>query len=117
MFFNKRFTIIFCIEMLLPWLVLVCGIPAIYYYQQVNQIEIMELFYTAAMVTGVVIVLIELVIGGISFVWMITLLFQNSGVKYSVSRKLVVWLCSGECVIGTLLLMLLVQGLTYAQSV
>ena len=116
MFKSKKFVVVLLIELIFPWLILVGGIPAGIYFVN-GDIEKLEFFYGLAMCTVLVSLITEFIIGFVSFIMMLVCIIQNSGVKYSVSRKVLLWICSIFCIFGTLFMMLLVQLLTYARGI
>jgi len=131
MFKSKKFKLAYWAEMLPPWLVLVIGIPAIYYFdvcydtynnghpgeEYYHADKMFDLFYHLSMVTGGFVLALEIVAGIIAFVWLICNLVKRDKPRYSIARPLVLWLCPGLCVFGTLFLMLVVNTLTYGMSV
>lgn len=131
MFKNKKFVVTLLIELILPWSVLIGGIRAIYYYgasgdafhngnygmDYIYFSSMLDVFYHLAMFVGVIVILTELIIGFISLILMIINIIERSNIKYSIIRNFILWFFSGFCVFGTLILMLLVQLFTYAQSV
>lgn len=131
MFKDKKFTIPFIIGIILPWLVLAFGIPAVNYFSLGSQNynngqpgpeyyqakEMFDLFYGLAMGTGLVVVIIESVIAITAFIWMIVNICRKNKERFCIVKPLILWLCPNFFVFGTLLLMLLVQGFTYGQGV
>ena len=117
MFSSKKFKIIFIIEMILPYLTLVCGIPAIYYYNNTDNYEMLEFWHSTAFIIGLIFMIIEYIGGVVAFIWMVVSLYQNTGIKYSVSRKLLAWVCSRACIVAIIISLLIIQMFTYAQSV
>lgn len=131
MFKDIRFKIFFNIELIMPWLVLICGIPAIYYdnasykeYMSAGASEtylhldkMFDTFYYSTMSLGAIIILLELLIGFGAFILMLVNLFKKRKEKYSISRKLVLWICPLFFSIGTLILMLMVHTFTYGMGV
>lgn len=114
---KKALSLILRIEMILPWLVLVGGMPAICcwfgeYY------ELLEVFYSIAMITGQAILVLEFVLGIISLIMLITLIFnKNTRYKENIILGVSSWLCSAFCMAGTFILILLVISFTYAQGI
>ena len=131
MFQDIRFKVFFYIELIMPWLVLVCGIPAIYFDQKsykeylssgasetyLHLDKMFDTFYYSTMSLGAIIILLELVIGFGAFLLMLVNLFKKRKEKYSISRKLVLWICPLFFSIGTLILMFLVHTFTYGMGV
>ena len=130
-FKDKKFTIPFITGVVLPWLVLVFGIPAVRYFILAGQTynngnpgaeyyqadKLFEVFYGLAMGTGLVVIMIELIIAVTAFIFMIVNIFRKDKERFCIIKPFVLWLCPGVFVFGTLILMLLVQGFTYGQSV
>lgn len=128
---DKKFIILFIVEIVLPWLVLAFGIPAIYYCDRSYQyysggltIEehhyaavMLYVFHRLSMCTGLVVILTELIIGFAAFIWMIVNISQKKKERFCIIKPLVLWLCPGLFTIGTFFLMLLVSVFTYGQSV
>lgn len=128
---DKKFIILFIVEIVLPWLVLAFGIPAIYYCHKGYQyysggITIEEHHYAAVMLyvfhslsmgTGLVVILTELIIGFASFIWMIVNISQKKKERFCIIKPLVLWLCPVLFTIGTFFLMIVVSIFTYGQSV
>lgn len=104
------------IQSILPWLILICGIPAVICYAEYDFVRL-EIFYKAGMLTGVLSITAELVIGVVFLVSAIVSAITKKNGKYSVWEKIGTFAYSVICVIGTLLLMLLLLGLTYGQGV
>lgn len=131
MFKDKKFTIPFIIEIVLPWLVLVFGIPAASYFTLESQSynngqpldtyyqakEMFHLFYGLAMGTGLVIIIIESIIAITAFIWMLVNICRKNKERFCIVKPLILWFCPNFFVFGTLLLMLLVQAFTYGQGV
>ena len=127
MFKDKKFTIPFIAELIMPCLILIPGILAhIFYmksytaygtpeYQTIQQLE--ELFYILAMGGGMLIIFLECIIGFISFVFMIINICTQKKEPYCIIKPLILWLSPLAFNFGTLILMFLVQIFTYAQSV
>lgn len=130
MFENKKFKAIFIAEAVMPWVVAVLGGIASYFYFSVDKYwrkglyeeykragKLLEIFYNCSMGYGIGLCVVLLIVGLSSFVIMLVHLFGAKKEKYSVARPLFIFLWSGQCVFGTLLLMLLVIGFTYGQGV
>lgn len=132
MFRDKRFTIPFIAELIMPWLILIPGIIAAenftlftrtYYnnghptagYEQAK--EIFELCYALAMGGGVLIIFTECIIGLVALIWMIVNICKKNNEPFCIIKPLILWMCPFVFNVGTLLLMLLVQGITYGQGV
>ena len=128
---DKKFTIPCLAEWIMPWLVLIPGIPAFYYFDQAGQLwrkygdgseyqqahEQFETFYDAAMTTGGIAIFLELLLALAGFIWMIISLCKKNKEHFAIIKPLMLWLCPGAFVFGTLLLMLLVHTFTYGMSI
>ncbi len=131
MFRDWRFGTAFALEFMLPWLVMVSGFPAIYFFFEADRIYreqfdsaeyqvasgIFHSCYDMAMVTGTIVVILELLLGLVALVILIISLVKKSGVEYSICRPLTVFVCSFPCVFGSLFLMFLVNAFTYGMGV
>ncbi len=116
MFKDKKYSILWIVELILPWLVLVFGIPAGMVFST-DRDELFRIFYGLAMGGGVVILVIEAAVGLAGFVWMTVNICRKKKEPFSIERPLMLWICSFGFIICTLLLMLFVQGITYGQGV
>lgn len=76
MFKNRKFTVLWIAEWIMPWLVMVPGIPAIYFCQQ-DYYELFEFFYSAATISALVIVILLIVISLGGFVWLWVNVFRK----------------------------------------
>ncbi|MEE1125906.1 MAG: hypothetical protein U0L18_08205 [Acutalibacteraceae bacterium] len=114
---KKALSLILKIEKIIPWLVLVGGIPAICcwfgeYY------ELLEIFYSIAMITGQVVLVLEFILGIISLILLITFIVNKKNrCKENIILGVSSWLCSAFCMAGTFILVLLVISFTYAQGI
>lgn len=131
MFKDKKFTIPCLAEWIMPWLVLIPGIPAFYYFDESSQLwrkygdgpeyeqahELFVSFYDAAMTTGGVMIGMELLLAFVGFIWLIVSLCKKNKEAFAIIKPLILWLCPGIFVFGTLLLMLLVHTFTYGMSI
>lgn len=114
---KKALSLILKIEKIIPWLVLVGGIPAVCcwfgeYY------ELLEIFYSIAMITGQVVLVLEFILGIISLILLITFIVNKKNrCKENIILGVSSWLCSAFCMAGTFILVLLVISFTYAQGI
>ena len=104
------------IQILLPWLILICGIPAVICFS-VCDFARFEVFYKLGMLTGLFSMIAELAIGVACLISAIVSAITKKNGKYSIAAKIGIWLYSLVCIVGTALLMLLLQGFTYGQGV
>lgn len=104
------------LQSILPWLILICGIPAVVCFANWDFVRL-EIFYKSGMLTGVLSIIAELVIGVVFLISAIVSAINKKNGKYSVWEKIGIFAYSVICVIGTLLLMLLLLGFTYGQGV
>ena len=116
MFHNKQPKIFLLLEFFLPLLVIPFGIVAIFCYTS-DAWAPLEFWHSAAMLIGVTVCLTEIILGFVSFILMFVNLFRQNKIPHATAENLILWFSSGIFLIGTLLLMLLVQSFTYAQSV
>jgi len=130
MFKNKKFLCVFIAETVLPWLVAVMGLISIFFFHSMDQYyrerlmdeyekaqKIFEGIYRVTLIYGGSLLVVLFVTGFISFILMLVHLFRSHKEKYSVARPLIIWIYSGMCMFGTLLLILLTAGFTYGMSV
>lgn len=130
MFKNKKFLLIFIAETIMPWIVAVFGVIASTNFFAMDQYyrdrmmeeyektrDVFEIFYRLAMGYGIGLSAVLFIVGLVALVIMITRISKKDEDKYMVTRPLVIWLWSGGCLVGTLLLMLLVFIFTYGQGV
>lgn len=131
MFENKKFLSIIIAQTAMPWVIAILGIFDVYffnassrYYREKLMAEsehadrIFMTLYRITLIYGGVLIVALLILGLIAFFAMIiNLLKIKTRKKYSVTRPFVIWIYSGACIVGTLLLILLVAGFTYGQSV
>lgn len=134
---DKKYLILRIIEWVMPWLVLIGGIPAIYSYNKTNRLyyeyypiwseevpadiamlyermnDLFHVSYRIAMWTGVIAVAIEIIIGTIGLVTLII----NASDKKPVKESVILWLSPFLFVAGTLLLMFIVLVFTYGIGV
>ena len=131
MFKEWKFGTAFALELMLPWFVLICGNPAIYWFsassrayrEQYNGEKykmasaMFDSCYEVAMATGWIAVVLEVLIGLVGLVLLIIALVKKPKAEYSVCRPLAMWLCSAPCAVGTLALMFFVLVFTYGMGV
>lgn len=121
---------IYMIERILPWLVLVGGIPSIFFWNASSTAwyadrmveyerysNLLEIFHTISLGTGVIVVLAEVIFGSIALVGLMVDIIKKSDSQENKAVKKRIFWSSGGLVILTLFLMLLVQGFTYGQGV
>ena len=114
---KNALSLILKIEKIIPWLVLVGGIPAICCWFA-GYYELLEAFYSITMITGQAILVLEFVLGIISLILLITLIVnKNTRNKENIILGVSSWLCSAFCMAGTFILILLVISFTYAQGI
>ena len=116
MFRDKKLRVIFIAEIVIPYMIFVFGIPAIYCYANENW-EMLDICYPIAMITGLVVFVMEFVIGIIGIVELIRNLSVKNKDKSCILGNLVIGFCSVIFMAQTLLFVLCVQLFTYAQSV
>ena len=130
MFKNIKFKSIFIAEAVMPWVVAVLGgISSFFYFsagkyfrerldEEYRRAEkLCDIFYNCSMWYGIGLSVVFSIVGLSSFVIMLVHLFGAKKKKYSVARPLIIFLWSGQCVLGTFVLMLLVVCFTYGQGV
>lgn len=117
--------------MVAPWIVAVLGGIAVHFfnasYRSLRQDlekryelyqKIFNVFYISALGYGAILIVILLILGIVFFFIMLRNAFSKDfEKKINLEGSLVIWICSGICLIGTAILMFLVPGLTYGQSV
>lgn len=131
MFKDKKFTIPCLAEWIMPWLVLIPGIPAFYYFNESGQLwrkygdgpeyeqahELFVSFYDAVMSTGVIVIFLELLLALVAFILLIISFCKKDRKPFAITKPLILWLCPGVFVFGTLLLMLFVHTFTYGMGI
>lgn len=131
MFRDKKFTIPFIAEVVMPWLILIPGIMAAECFSASSRAynnghptpeyyraeELFDLLYALAMGGGVFILFVECTIGLVGLIWMIVNICKQNKEPFCIIKPLVLWLCPFVFNFGTLLLMLFVQGITYGQGI
>lgn len=130
MFKSKQFLFLFIVETVMPWLTAVIGLFAILNFHSAGQYyrqhlmddyekaeKLFETFYRMTMTYGVCLLIALFVIGFVAFIMMLVRLLGSKKEKYIVARPLIIWIYSGVCMVGTLLLILLTAGFTYGMSV
>ncbi len=113
---KKKKSKILILQSIIPWFILICGIPAVICFA-IEDFTKLEVFHQLAMITGLSSIIIELVIGIVFFISIIVSAVTKKNGKYSIVNKIGIWVYSIVCIAGTLLLMLLLQGFTYGQGV
>lgn len=104
-------------ELVLPWLVLVSGRLAMFCWVH-EYSKMLEIFYNTSMITGIVAMILEFIIGIVSFVLFIALIFnKKTDNTESIIIGAISWIISGFCILGTFINMTLVMTFTYGQSV
>ncbi len=129
LFQSRKSRIALAAELIMPWLTLICGIPAFYYWQKAQEewhieynseayfraSEMFDMFFNAAMVIGVAVIIAEVIISLVSLVLMIISITKKTKcVTYSM---LTLFLCSAPCILGTGILMFLILTFTYGMGV
>ena len=129
LFQSKKTEIALAAELIMPWLVLVCGIPAVYYWQKSCEewrIEynseayhqasnMLDLFFNGAMITGVTVIIAEIIIAIVSLVFMVISVIKKQ--KCITYTMLILIFIAISCVLGTAVLMFSVLGFTYGQGI
>lgn len=117
-FMNKKEKVlkkIRVIQTIFPWLILLTGIPAVYCWVK-EYFVMLEIFYSLAIITGQVVLVLEFILGIISLILFIISIIKKNDTKIIV-RGVVNWLYSGVCMVGTFILIILVIGFTYGQGI
>jgi len=131
MFKDKKFRTIFMIQMIIPWVVLAFGMPAIYFFFSSGETynsgnygqdyiiynTAFHIAYSLALWTCRLNIVAQLGIGVMSVVMIIVNEIRGTNGQYGIGRKLILFFCSGPCTIGGIFLMMIVELFTYAQSV
>ncbi len=129
MFKSVKTKIALAAELIMPYLVLVSGIPAIYYWQKTGEewrieynseayfhaSEMLELFYNMAMITGVAVIIAEIIISVVSLILMIISIVKKT--KCVTKTMAVLFGCGLLSSFGTAVLMMFVLIFTYAQGI
>lgn len=129
MFGSIKTKIALAAELIMPWLVLIGGIPAIYFWVKTGEewrkeynspayfhaSDMLELFYNIAMVTGVVVIITETVIAVVSLILMIISVAKKT--KCVTGTMALLFGCGVLCSFGTVVLMFFVLIFTYAQGI
>lgn len=117
--------------MVAPWIVAILGGIAVHFFNasyrslrmdlkeraELYQ-NIFHIFYICALGYGAILIVALLILGTVFFLIMLRNAFSKDfEKKRNVEGSIVIWICSGICLIGTAILMFLVPGLTYGQSV
>ncbi len=124
MFHKKKYVIFLLVELLIPFLVFVGGIPAIFNYHSIVGSDVLseyyssrlEFFYGLAAVTTFLAIIAEFFIGIVSLILMLVNAFKNAATE-KICRFLLYWNISGWCIGLTIMNKLIVQAFTYAQGV
>ena len=116
MFQDKKLRVTFIVEIVLPYLIFVFGIPAINCYANHNW-DIVEIRYPIAIGTGLVVLFAELAIGIVGIAELVRNLITRNKDKYCILGNVVIGFCSVVFMAETLFFMLCVALLTYGQSV
>lgn len=103
MFKNKKsYAICMVVETILPWLVLISGIPAMncfwkssnaynsgnYGADYLHYESLFDTFYGIAMTTGFIVVIVEWILSMISFIIMVSEITDRAGEKCSIIKPL-----------------------------
>lgn len=127
---KHRDTLLNKVGRVLPWLILLFGVPAIYFfdrsgeaYRQIGSTleyekyhKLFDLFYALSMGCGVFVILLEFVISAIGLSQMIQARSQKEDTTV-IHKFRSQWLRPALYILGTLLLMLLVHTFTYGMGV
>ena len=126
-----KYKILKKIEVILPWLVLLPGIPAICYFgtgskeyfysgstdKYIHLSEMFKLFYDLAMIVGIVIVILEILIGFVCIILSIINLLKYKKIDNNVKTCFVLGVKPILYSFGTLILMFIVHAFTYGMGV
>lgn len=129
MFKSVKTKLILAAELIMPWLTLIGGIPAIYYWQKSDKewrIEynseayfhaesMFESFYNIAMIIGWVVIAAEIIISFVSLILMIISIVKKT--KCITAKMLGLFVCGNFCALGTGILMFLILAFTYGMGV
>ncbi len=129
LFQSKKTKIALAAELIMPWLVLIGSIPAVFYWQKSYEewrieyngeaylwtSEIFDLFFKIAMITGAVVIALEVIISLVSLVLMIISITKRT--KCVTYTMLVLFLCAALCILVTGMLMFLTLVFTYGMGV
>ncbi len=111
---DKKIKTLLIIEFILPWTVLLTGIPAIIFYDH-NNSAMLDIFFSISLIITVIATAAESIFSLIGLISIIMRLCDNS--KPSVMTSAILWICGGLFSFGTVLLMFIVNIFTYAQSI
>lgn len=131
MFQNKKFTITWIAEWIMPWLVLLPGIPAIYYWGVKSQMwkqygpspefesanKIFETLFGLAICTGLIVMVLEFLLSLIGFIWLWVNVCKKEKDSYFIAHPILIWTSPWFFIPGTLFLMLFVNTFTYAMGI
>lgn len=130
-FKNSLYKYIFIIEMVAPWIVAILGGIATYFFNSsyrylrqdlVGRYElynsIFDVFYISALGYATILIAALIILGFVFLVISLRNAFSKDiERKANLEGSLIIWICSGGCILGTILFILLTAGLTYGQSV
>lgn len=131
MFRDKKFTIPFIAELVMPWLIVSPGILAFQYFNEHSDAynnghptpnyyqteNLFDFYYAAAMGGGLLILLIECSISLVAFIQIIVNISNKNKEPFCIIKPLILWLCPFAFNIGTLILMFFIQAFTYGQGI
>ena len=129
LFQSRKSRIALAAELIMPWLTLICGIPAFYYWQKSREewrieynseeyhraSDMLDFFFNGAMITGTAVIIAEIIIAIVSLVFMIISVVKKQ--KCITYTMLVLIFIAIPCVFGTAVLMFLILGFTYGQGI
>ena len=115
----------------MPWLIAGPGFLAFTYFEKAKDIyresgsspeylqasDLFEVFYNISFYGGIVIVFLEVVIFLLWLIWVIKSFRKKDLADQTLSRPWDMIFCPGIFIVGTLLLMGLIIGVTYGQGV
>ena len=93
MFQDKKLRVTFIVEIVLPYLIFVFGIPAINCYAN-HSWDIVEICYPIAIGTGLVVLFAELAIGIVGIAELVRNLITRNKDKYCILGNVVIGFCS-----------------------
>lgn len=116
MFKQMRSRIFLFFEVLLPFLMPLFGVPAFFCFTS-HAWDAFDLLYDGVLILFFITSLTEIILGLISFVLIFVNLFQKNRPPYAVAENIILWITSVFFLIGTILQLLIIAGLTIGQSV
>ena len=116
MFKKMRPRIFLFAEVLLPFLMPFLGFPAFCCFTS-HAWDAFDLLYDGVLILFFITSLTEIILGLISFVLIFVNLFQKNRPPYAVAENIILWITSVFFLIGTILQLLIIAGLTIGQSV